>query len=565
MKDHLLELFNIISHKQISNHISRGHPEIRSWIDGLTSDISELKNFNQKIRYALFGDLPSCSGSIKSKRWISLSDGYGYCGRASECSCARASVSSKISAAKNSLSEEQRAEINDKRTKTNLDRYGVSNVGQLDAVKEKQKLFYQDQEKVAETVTKMRSTMLERYGVENPQQSPELRKKFRATLLERYGVDNPMKSDMISSKAIKTKQSRYEPYHLAKLNYEQFKKNVIENFGVEVLLSKEDYTGVGSRPFLTFRCPQCLSTFDKRFDYASPPRCRACYPADVSYKSNQELQLLEFIKNIYPGSIISGDRSAISPYEIDIYLPEIGIGIEYCGLYWHSELSGKKSWNYHHRKWKAAADRGIRLFTIFSDEWLEKRSIVENIMRAKLEQQPSSAYARNCQLSSISRDQAEEFYEHHHLLGSPVRLPINYGLIYKGDMIAVMSFIKDEDGYELSRFASDGRIPGAASRLLHGFIRGYNPKKIVSFSDNRYSDGHLYQTLGFKTTSIVPPMQSYVKDYQKRYHKLSLSKKKLLKMHPHINTDLTEWEILKSLNYDRIWDCGKIKWTWMAT
>jgi hypothetical protein len=100
------------------------------------------------------------------------------------------------------LSDEQRDEINERRRKTNLDRYGVSNVGQIDAVKEHHKLFYQDQTKVAETVSKMQSTMLERYGVENPQQSPDLREKSKATLLERYGVDNPIKSDVISSKAI---------------------------------------------------------------------------------------------------------------------------------------------------------------------------------------------------------------------------------------------------------------------------------------------------------------------------------------------------------------------------
>ena len=59
---------------------------------------------------------------------------------------------------------------------------------------------------------------------------------------------------------------------------------------------------------------------------------------------------------------------------------------------------------------------------------------------------------------------------------------------------------------------------------------------------------------------IVPPMQQYVESYTLRYHKLSLNKKKLEKLYPGIDTDKTEWEIVQELGYDRIWDCGKIKW-----
>lgn len=57
-------------------------------------------------------------------------------------------------------------------------------------------------------------------------------------------------------------------------------------------------------------------------------------------------------------------------------------------------------------------------------------------------------------------------------------------------------------------------------------------------------------------------MQSYVKDYQIRFHKLSLNKKNLQKLYKDIDVTQTEWTILQNLGYDRIWDCGKIKWEW---
>ena len=43
---------------------------------------------------------------------------------------------------------------------------------------------------------------------------------------------------------------------------------------------------------------------------------------------------------------ILNDRILITPYEIDIYCPELKIGIELNGLYWHTENKGKNS-SYH--------------------------------------------------------------------------------------------------------------------------------------------------------------------------------------------------------------------------
>lgn len=42
------------------------------------------------------------------------------------------------------------------------------------------------------------------------------------------------------------------------------------------------------------------------------------------------------------------------------------------------------------------------------------------------------------------------------------------------------------------------------------------------------------------------------------YHKLHFSKTKIGKNNPN----KTEWQIMKENGYDRIWDCGKIKWIW---
>ena len=52
-------------------------------------------------------------------------------------------------------------------------------------------------------------------------------------------------------------------------------------------------------------------------------------------------EFIDFITSIYPGEIQTSVRNVIPKGEIDIYLPELKIGIEYNGLYWHSEKGGR--------------------------------------------------------------------------------------------------------------------------------------------------------------------------------------------------------------------------------
>ncbi|MFW6130771.1 MAG: hypothetical protein ACOC56_06250, partial [Atribacterota bacterium] len=53
--------------------------------------------------------------------------------------------------------------------------------------------------------------------------------------------------------------------------------------------------------------------------------------------------------------------------ELDIYLPDFNIAIEYNGLYWHSELNGKDR-NYHLNKTNICENENIQLIHIFEDE-----------------------------------------------------------------------------------------------------------------------------------------------------------------------------------------------------
>lgn len=560
MLDKLLVLLENTNIKNIATALKKDQ-ELLQWIIEKTSHIVSPKTITERI-YVLVNDIHSniCVRSNKFK-FRSYTKGYGYCGPAGKCECAKEQVSKKVSSAKQKLSQEQNNLINAKRVETNLQKYGVPNTGQTEFAKNRHKETYEDFNRVEIINQKHKNTIQERYGVENISHIPDIVEKRRKTNIQRYGYANPMQSPEIIKKSISTKQTLYTDHYLAKKNYSRFVQMVRENFNLIANISPDEYVGIKDRLEISFTCISCNRNFNKRFDYASLPRCVICFPPNIKYKSQGEKELLNFVKQTYTGPIISGDRSVINPYEIDIFLPALNLGIEYCGLYWHSELSGNKSWNYHYRKWSSANKKGITLFTIFDDEWLTKRSIIEELIAHKLKKVSSKIGARLCDVSLLNKDSASAFFDKYHLLGAPSRLSVTIGLLHKNDIVAAMGFVNEgRDVWRLSRYASKGAVIGGASKLLSYFSTHYQPKSVISFSDNRYSNGDLYKTLGFVISNEIPPMQQYVQGYTTRFDKRSLNKNNIAKLYPNISLDDTEWNILQKLKFDRIWDCGKICW-----
>ena len=92
--------------------------------------------------------------------------------------------------------------------------------------------------------------------------------------------------------------------------------------------------------------------------------------------SKGENEIYEFIKS-KKIEVIRNDRNIIKPLELDLYLPNSNIAIEYNGLIWHSEQYKYNPINYHLEKTEKCNEQGIRLIHIFEDEWLEHKEIVK--------------------------------------------------------------------------------------------------------------------------------------------------------------------------------------------
>jgi len=266
-------------------------------------------------------------------------------------------------------------------------------------------------------------------------------------------------------------------------------------------------------------------------------------------------------------------RKIVPPYELDIYIPKKKIAIEFNGLWWHTETFGKKSRTYHLNKTELCRKKGIRLIHIFEDEWVFKKEICKSRLLNLLGLSVRGAGARKHDIKRIEWKEASKFLEAYHLQSKGTSGGINYGSYLDGQLVSVMTFgkrrlalgvSKDTTGsYELLRFASNGIVyPGIASRLLFRFITEHEVTSIVSYSDNRWSDGNLYQKLGFIYSHESPPSYFYVKQHDhERFHRFNFRKQIVVEKLGG-NPALTEYQNMLNFGYDRIWDCGTKVWVY---
>ncbi len=84
------------------------------------------------------------------------------------------------------------------------------------------------------------------------------------------------------------------------------------------------------------------------------------------------------------GGIIQGDRQILEGKEIDILIPELSLGFEFNGTYWHSDKF--KPRGYHQNKTELAASKGICLIHISEKRWdkmnLSIKSMITNKIRS---------------------------------------------------------------------------------------------------------------------------------------------------------------------------------------
>lgn len=289
------------------------------------------------------------------------------------------------------------------------------------------------------------------------------------------------------------------------------------------------------------------------------------------FSSSYEKEIQQLL-SIHGLSYTTHDRTLLEGNrEIDVLCGNIGI--EFNGCLQHTEWFGGKTRDYHLKKTEECNANGIQLIQIFEDEFVYKKDIVYSKLShlLKIDENLPKIYGRSCSVKEISVSEAEAFLEKNHIQGF-VASSIYYGAFIHGYLVGVMSFRitkKGSNSWELTRFASDITkcCCGVGGRLFAAFLKTYNPSEVKSFADRRWTinpDNNLYTKLGFENMGFLPPSYTYyyLKDNKpKRFHKFGFRKQVLHKKYG-LSMDLSETLMVKQLGYDRIWDCGLIKYVW---
>lgn len=469
--------------------------------------------------------------------------------------------------------------------------------------------------------TQRRQTMMEKYGAETPMEVEQFRKKRNDTNTQKYGGASPLCRPDIKEKSMRTMKERYGVFHALQSQQciESLKQTNMEKYGFDFgALSQEVQNkrketlsmnyGVDF-PFLSEQIKKkALETIRTHNDGKLPSQRHLSHETllkldDVEFlikqhhhnrlnfseiadelgvnvttitnhiekndiekryyhDSRQQKQVSAFIESLGV-EVQYNVRNVIPPKELDIYLPKHNLAIEYCGLYWHSDIHERINRHTHLDKLTKCNEAGIRLITLFEDEWLFKRSIVEDKLRSILGKNVrKTIYARKTTIVNVSTKTKREFFNANHIQGDgPGSIVI--GLMSDDKLVACMGFIQQKgQTFYLNRYATSEHVVGGFSKLLSYFCKTYQWQTIISFADRRWSEGGVYHRSGFALDKILIPDYEYVdKHTMTRIHKFNFRHKNLYKiLGDKYNANLSETENMKnSTRYTRIWNCGLLR------
>lgn len=400
--------------------------------------------------------------------------------------------------------------------------------------------------------------------------SDETKKKMKKTCIERYGVDNVMKLD------------EYKQKVSSSIDYESVTKKAKHTRKQKELLKHQDIIDINYETHsYIVKCPhpECTLCQEKQFTIPIPryrdrirdhtELCTILLPVcDSSIKDTYPEIFVRNILDEYGVEYITNDRTVLGGKELDIYIPLHSIAVECNGIYWHADNSSTPSDKQrHYNKWKQCCEKDIQLLTIWEDQIYNIPNVVKNIILAKLGIYEKRIGARECRVTID--DNTRDFLNNNHIQGS-CRYDICYSLRYMGEIVGVMCFSKtstrvgignpNNESWELVRFCtkSGWQITGGALRLLTHFREDHPGIDIISFSSHDISNGGLYDKLGFKRCGEIKSSYWYIdqKSFQ-RYHRFSFTKASLVKK--GYDPKMTEFQIMDSLPYWRIYDSGQTK------
>lgn len=474
-------------------------------------------------------------------------------------------------------------EIKKRVQQTNIEKYGVKSPFEAKEVQEK-----------------IKQTNLDRYGAENVFASEYGKQKIRETNLEKFGTESAMQADEVKQ----TLRNNIEKRHgglggASKTILEKMKQTNLERYGSENIRSseygKQKIKESLNRKIKSFEkendCTRLLSLglkhsykiFDilniKCIHYQARTYIKN---SDINlelfkeldekfenetklYNSRYEVEIHEWLSSIYSGKILVNKYNIIkdnTKKQLDFYIPDKKLAIEFNGNYYHSVNAGKDP-NYHLNKTQLCQEKGIRLIHIFEYEWLMKKDIIKSIISSALGIYETKIYARECEVREVNSKATRQFLDENHLQGF-VASSYRLGLYYNDELVQLLCFGKNrfkKNEVELLRMCTkkNTQVIGGFSKLL----KYQHYASFVSYVDLSKFDANGYLENNFKLINQSAPNYKYINGEQ-ILNRILAQKHKLPKLlGDNFDESKTESQNMIDAGYWQIFDCGNLKLKYM--
>jgi len=190
-------------------------------------------------------------------------------------------------------------------------KYGVSNISQIDSVKEKKQ-----------------KTCLSNFGVKWPMQSAEVMEKSISTVIEKYGVDNVSKHKEVVDKIKNTQFERYGSYYVQTDECKELiKKMCQEKYNVDNYFSSNEF-----REKLENRCMELFGVTNPFFSSKVQAEIAKKNGNSISKEESKWLDSLGILNEHRQYSIVGASGKK---YNVDGFDPYTNTVYEYNGSFWH--------------------------------------------------------------------------------------------------------------------------------------------------------------------------------------------------------------------------------------
>lgn len=437
--------------------------------------------------------------------------------------------------------------VREKTKRTCLERYGADNPLSLEEVRKKAII----KSHTEQAQLKQQQTLRLRYGVSNPSQSKEISERRAQTNLDRYGVTTMVTLDEVKRKASLARSSKECQQKRAQTNQKRYGATTYLNSEVGRAVIRETFirkygalTHRGNSEVeenirqgrLKAKCresPNYLNVIDpnvfientkdlpsvgelsRRWDIDASVIYRFIHKHNLhdrvqdksgAYTSDNEREIRAYIESL--GFRTEKTKPSRINYEIDVYVPDLSVGFEHNGLYWHSDLVHADRL-YHQKKSLWAEQKGIKLVHIWEDEWKFKQDKCKSLICTALGLN-KKIYARKLRVQRVAPKFLKEFLEGNHLQGY-ANAEIAYALLRDGEVMGCMTFSKarytNKFQYEIIRecYAEGYSVIGGSSKLFKAFLKEIQPVSVITYVDFSKFRGEHYTNLGFELRGLSYP------------------------------------------------------------